>query len=93
MHCCIITCKIPQDMSLYTGKHLMRSFIYPTLDEFGYVLPEGDLQEKVNRRYEDCTKECSLSIFLEDEEAIKTASVRAEWKPLDTIQLSQPQKA
>jgi hypothetical protein len=84
MHCCIITCKIPQDMSFYTGKHLMRSFVYPTLEEFGYVLPEGDLQEKVNRRYQDCTKECSLSIFLEDEEAIKTASVRAEWKPLDT---------
>ena len=84
MHCCIITCKIPEDMPRYYGKQLMRSLIYPTLEEFGYVLPEGDLQQKINGRYEDCTKDCSFSIFLEDDEAIKTASIRAEWKPLDT---------
>lgn len=85
MHCCIITCKIPLDMPSYYGRQLIRSLVYPTLEEFGYVLPEGDLQEKIDRRYDmEHTKECSFSIFLEDEEAMKTASIRAEWKPLDT---------
>ena len=84
MHCCIITCKIPEDMSIYYGKQLIKSLVYPTLDEFGYVLPEGDLQQKINTRHEECTKGCSFSIFLDDNEAIKTASIRAEWKPLDT---------
>lgn len=71
-------------MSSYYGKQLLKSYVYPTLDEFGYILPEGDIQHKINRRYTDCSKECSFSIFLDDNEAIKTASIRAEWKPLDT---------
>jgi len=84
MHCCIITCNIPSDMPMHIGRHIMRSHVQPVLEEFGYVLPDDDLQQKLNRIYNGCTKECSLSVFLTDDEAIKTASVRAEWKPLDT---------
>lgn len=84
MHCCIISCQIPSDMPDDIGANVIKSFIYPTLNEFGYVLPESDIQCKINSRFGDTDKDLSVSIFLDDNEAIKTASIRAEWKPLET---------
>lgn len=84
MHCCIISCKIPRDMPSDIGADIIKSFVYPTLNEFGYVLPEPEIQRKINRRFGDTDKELSISIFLDDGEAMKTASIRAEWKPLET---------
>jgi len=70
-------------MTTYYGKQVIKSYIYPILDEFGYVLPDGDLQRKMDERFDECDKPCSVTVFLDDNEAIKTASARAEWKPLE----------
>lgn len=83
MHCCVIKCRIPQGMSLYYGKHIIETIVYPTLDEFGYVLPEADIQQKIEEQYDQCEKQCTIAVFLNDEEAMKTACIRAEWKPLE----------
>ena len=84
MHCCIINVKIPSDMSPLYGKRTVMGIVYPVLDEFGYVLPEEDLQQKLNSRYSECNKTIRVSILLSEEEAVKTACIRAEWKPLET---------
>ena len=74
----------------YTSRHVSllwktyhRNHVYPTLDEFGYVLPEADIQQKIEEQYDQCEKQCTIAVFLNDEEAMKTACIRAEWKPLE----------
>ena len=84
MHHCVINCKIPMDMPYHYARHAIRVILFPVLEEFGYVIPEEDLQQRLEKRYGECTKAMMISLFLSDEEAIKTASIRAEWKPLET---------
>ena len=84
MHHCVITCKIPSDMPYHYARHQIKMIIFPILDEFGYVIPEEDLQRRLQGRFGECEKEMSVSLFLSENEALKTASIRAEWKPLET---------
>lgn len=90
MHCCVINCRIPESMSLFYGKHVIQTIVYPTLEEFGYIPPESDIQQKLERRFRNCTKTCKIAIFLNDDEAMKTASIRAEWKPLEASNTLNP---
>ncbi len=85
MHCCVISVKIPNDMSNRYGRRVIMDLVYPVLDEFGYILPDGDIQDKIKARYSiECTKIVEITMLLTEEEAVKTACIRAEWKPLET---------
>ena len=85
MHCCTLCVKIPSDMSNLYGRRMVMGIVHPVLDEFGYVMPEGDIQEKIRVRYSiESTKDIEITILLTEEEAVKTACIRAEWKPLET---------
>lgn len=93
MHCCIVNCNFPPGFPKWRGKNMLRNLIYPTLEEFGYVLPESDLQTKINNRFGlSCITAISICLYLTDEEAIKTASVRAEWKPFEETQLDSTER-
>ena len=92
-HGCIINCKFPNGFSVWRCKEIIRSIIYPTLEEFGYVMPEEQMQKEIISRHGDGDKPVSMYIYLTDEEAIKTASIRAEWKPLEaTVTLDKKEK-
>ena len=92
MHYCVIKCKLPEHFTVLMGKRALKDIVDHTLDEFGYVMPEQDIQEKMNRLGE-CTKEYEFGMLLTEEEAIKTACIRAEWKPLEpTVKLNKTEK-
>ena len=89
-HGCIINCKFPDGFSTWRCNQIMRSLIYPTLEEFSYIKPEEEMQKEIESKYGECNMSVSMCIYLTDEEAIKTASIRAEWKPLEpTVNLDK----
>lgn len=91
MHCCFVSVKIPRDMPTIIGKRVVRRFILPVLDEFGYVPPEPDIQNHMNEHFhvDGEQKELCMAFYLTDEEAMKTASIRAEWKPREETPLDK----
>lgn len=92
MHYCVIKCKIPEHYSAFMGKRVLKRIVDTTLDEFGYLMPEEQIQEELNQLGE-CTKDHEFSILLTEEEAIKTACIRAEWKPLEpTAKLNKDER-
>ena len=94
MHCCFVSVKIPRDMPNIIGKRVARSFILPVLDEFGYVPPEPDIQNHMNEHIDgdEEQKELCMAFYLTDEEAMKTASIRAEWKPREETPLDKSER-
>ena len=60
------------DMPYHYARHAIRVILFPVLEEFGYVIPEEDLQQRLEKRYGECTKAMMISLFLSDDEAIKT---------------------
>lgn len=93
LHCCIIECKFPDTFPYWKCRDRMRDVIMPTLDEFGYILPEPELQKRIKDSCGEGTLKVSLCIYLSDEEAMKTASIRAEWKPLEpTVELDKTER-
>lgn len=92
MHYCVIKCKLPEHYTILMGKRALKDIVDPTLDEFGYVMPEPDIQQKMDLLGE-CTKEYEFGMLLTEEEAIKTACIRAEWKPLEpSVKLNKTEK-
>ena len=62
MHHCVINCKIPMDMPYHYARHAIRVILFPVLEEFGYVIPEEDLQQRLEKRYGECTKAMMISL-------------------------------
>ena len=48
MHYCVIKCKLPEHYTILMGKRALKDIVDPTLDEFGYVMPEPDIQQKMD---------------------------------------------
>lgn len=93
LHCCIVECKFPDNYPHWKCRDSMRDNILPTLHEFGYILPEEELQRRIIETCGEGNLKVSLCIYLTDEEAIKTASIRAEWKPLEpTVELDSNER-
>ena len=94
MHCCIVTCKIPIDMPVMIGKRILRAYIMPVLEEFGYIQPEPDIQKHMNDRVGPVeeTKTLCMAFYVTDEEAVKTACIRAEWKPRECTPLDKTER-
>lgn len=93
LHCCVIECKFPDSYPHWKCREIIRDQILPTLHEFGYILPEPELQKRINDSCGEGNLKVSLCIYLTDEEAMKTASIRAEWKPLEsTVVLNKDER-
>ena len=89
MHCCILKCTFPPYISIYRARDLVLRFIEPILEEFNYVPPDKEVQDYIVKYFgSDCsfTREIKTPMYLSEDQAIKTACVRAEWKPFDSTQ-------
>ena len=89
MHCCILKCTFPQYISSYRAREMVVDFVEPVLEEFNYLPPEKEVQDYIVKYFgSDCslTKEIKTCMYLSEAQAIKSACVRAEWKPFDSTQ-------
>ena len=50
-HGCIINCKFPDGFSTWRCNQILRSLIYPTLEEFSYIKPEEEMQKEIESKY------------------------------------------
>ncbi len=86
MHCCILKCSFPPYISTYRARDLVTGFVEPILHEFNYVPLENEVQKDIINYFGsdlDYIKEINIPIYINDTQAVKTACIRAEWKPLD----------
>ena len=62
-------------MPVLIGKRILRAYIMPVLEEFGYIQPEPDIQKHMVDRVGQVeeTKDLCMAFSITEEEAVKTA--------------------
>jgi hypothetical protein len=76
-------------MSTYRAREMAIAFIEPVLHEFNYIPPDAEIQGQIINFFGtdvSMTKEVNIPVYVSEAQAIKTACVRAEWKPFDITQ-------
>lgn len=92
-HYIFIECKYPREKDKYSVIKHVEQFVYRHLDEFGCLPRDDRLQKYIKREFgKEINGILTFMVQMTDEQAIKTAADRSEYKHPDSNKINKSEK-